>query len=335
MRLPRAALASFTCAALFAAAPVRADPAAAEALFEEGVQLAERGQLLSACQKFEASEGLDVAVGTLLFLADCYERTGRLASAWSRFREAASLAHSQAMPDRERIATVRADALAPRMARVTVRVSAEPPPGIVVELGHQPVPKASWGSALPVDSGKLLLEASAPGYAPFRREITIADGARVDVPLPQLEALTGGESTPQQVTLRPVRPEAPRSSVKTTHAVDRGYAARVTGATLAVWGGLGLAAGGVLTALAATRNDKSRDYCPESERLCTQRGVELRHEAQKLADSATISLAVGGGLLAAGLVVYWAAPRGATERVSLLLAPDAHGGVSCSARGVF
>ncbi len=58
------------------ATPAAADPSAAEALFEEGVALSERGALTEACSKFEASEALDVAVGTLLRLADCYDEPG-------------------------------------------------------------------------------------------------------------------------------------------------------------------------------------------------------------------------------------------------------------------
>src|SRR3954466_12003082 len=84
---------------LFCATKAEADPAAAEALFEEGVNLSERGAYAQACEKFEASEALAVAVGTLLRLGDCYEKTQRLASAWSRFREAASLAQAQAIPE--------------------------------------------------------------------------------------------------------------------------------------------------------------------------------------------------------------------------------------------
>ena len=336
-RAARIIAGAWACAALFAAASARADPAAAEALFEEGVQLSERGQLIAACQKFEASESLDVAVGTLLRLADCYERTGRLASAWSRFREAASLAQTQAMPDRERIASVRADALAPRMARLTLRVSGKSPVGMVVELDRLSVPKASWGSALPVDAGQLSIVASAPGYVPFRREVSLVDGARVEVTLPPLEEDAAASATLVPTKLRriPADTAAPPASIGKTRTVDRGYAARVTGATLAVWGGLGLATGGVLTILAARRNDNSRDYCAENQRFCSARGVQLRQEAQRLADAATVSVAVGGGLLAAGLVVYWAAPRGATERVALTVAPDLRGGFSCAAQGAF
>jgi len=74
---------------------------------------------------------------------------------------------------------------------------------------------------------------------------------------------------------------------------DHGYAARVLGATFMVVGGAGLATGGVLTVLAAKRNDHSLDYCGNDRRFCTPRGVELRREAGTLADAATLSVGCG------------------------------------------
>jgi hypothetical protein len=319
--------------------PVRAEPAVAEVLFDEGVELAANGDLKQACQKFEASESLDVAVGTLLRLGDCYERTGRLASAWSRFREAASLAQAQGMSDRQRIARVRADALSARMARVSLHPPTEPPADLRIVVAGTEVPRASWGSALPVDAGTTLIEASAPGRVPFRREVSIPadDGALVDVTIPALEPVRPEPTQVQVVALRPRA--APARPIDPGHApqlVDRGYAARATGVTLAVVGGLGLATSGMLSLLAKKRDKSSLEYCPEDERLCSARGVQLRREAIKLADAATVSVAVGGGLLAAGLVVYLAAPKAATEHTSLAFAADVrNGGVTLRAKAEF
>src|SRR5689334_20626402 len=71
-----------------------ADKAAAEALFDEGVKLLQKGKYEEACKKLEASERVDSGIGTLLYLADCYEKLGKTASAWATFRAAASKAQS-------------------------------------------------------------------------------------------------------------------------------------------------------------------------------------------------------------------------------------------------
>jgi hypothetical protein len=323
----------------------RADPRAAEALFEEGVRLADRGAFAQACVKFEASEALDVAVGTLLRLADCYERTGRLASAWSRFREAASLAQVQAMPEREHIANVRANALEPKMARLTISVPPRPPSGYSLQLDGTVVPPGSWGTALPVDPGTLTVEASAPGYLTFIRKISVSPspGVRTELQVPLLEPEPRPLPAPSPLQA-PAEPASalPASALGAASdrgrtASDRGYAARVLGATFGVVGGASLATGGVLAVLAAKRNDHSLDYCGKDPRFCTPRGVQLRREAGSLADAATLSAAAGGVLLVTGFVVYTAAPSGhSAERVSVSATPQvAAKGVTLQLRGAF
>jgi thioredoxin-like negative regulator of GroEL len=59
--------------------------AAVEGLFAEGKKLAAEGKLAEACPKFLASYNLENRSGALLNLADCYEKTGQLATAWARF----------------------------------------------------------------------------------------------------------------------------------------------------------------------------------------------------------------------------------------------------------
>jgi len=337
MRHPGSWLSGSLLATLLGVAtPAAADPAAAELLFDEGVRLAARGDLQGACRKFEASEAVDVAVGTLLRLADCYERTGRLASAWSRFREAASLARTQSMDDRQRIATIRADALSPRMARLRIHAPLTSVPNLRIVLGEDEVPQASWDSPLPVNAGSLVLEASAPGYLPYRREVVVpaVDGAVLDVTVPPLER-TLPVTTTEQPTTRSITVRSPPVT-PATEIVDHGYATRVVGATFAVLGGMGLATSGVLTVLAKRHNDASLADCPDDKRHCTALGVQKRREAIKLANAATVSVSVGGGLLLTGLIVYWVAPKPTTERVSIGFAPDPlHRGGSLRLEGAF
>src|SRR5262245_1711819 len=67
------------------------DLAAAEALFREARAAMQSGDFDAACAKFEESERLDKAPGTVLNLAECEEKRGRVATAWGHLRRAVDM----------------------------------------------------------------------------------------------------------------------------------------------------------------------------------------------------------------------------------------------------
>ena len=107
-----------------------ADPAAADALFQDGRRLMEEKRTSEACTKFDSAYKEEPTLGTLLNLANCREVEGRLATAWARWNEAEAKAH-QAGDDRESLAKDRKESLAPRLPKITIVVT-NPKPGIQV-----------------------------------------------------------------------------------------------------------------------------------------------------------------------------------------------------------
>src|SRR5689334_25276356 len=133
-----AALAALTLASGSAFAQQR-DATTGEALFRAGRTAAEKDDYSTACPKFEESNRLDPALGTVFNLADCDEHIGKIATAWQLFKEVA-----QRLPpgdDRIGIANGRAAALEPRLPKLLLKVKTPLPSGTTVlrdgvELGN-------------------------------------------------------------------------------------------------------------------------------------------------------------------------------------------------------
>ncbi len=166
--------------------PTAQQKAAAEALFEEGKRLKKEGKFLEAAQKLEQSQKLDPGIGTLLHLAEAYEKAGLTASAWGNYREAAAIAQKEA-DAREKVATERAAKLEPKLARLRVELGANAAiPGLVVKRDRVTLDAAAAAVALPVDAGSVVVEVSAPGYQSFGQTLTVADEQQLVVQVPPL-----------------------------------------------------------------------------------------------------------------------------------------------------
>jgi hypothetical protein len=169
-----------------AAARAGGSEAAAEALFLEAQKLVKQKKFAEACPKFEESNKLDRGAGTLIHLANCYEKNKQAASAWATYKEAASAAQALGRADWQKLATQRANALEPKLARLTIQVS-EPVDKLEVTKDGVPLSKPSWGVALPVDIGAHTITASAPGHEPFTTTANIAkDGEKMEIAVPKL-----------------------------------------------------------------------------------------------------------------------------------------------------
>src|SRR5258705_7891007 len=164
------------------------DPAGAEKLFAEARKLLDAGKYAEACQRLADSQKLDPGVGTLLTLAQCYEKMGRTATAWATYHEAAAAARANGQADREKKAARAADTLEPNLPKLTVTVpDSAVEKGVEVKRNGAPVPKSLWGVSEPVDPGEYVIEARATGRKPWSTRVKAEPGRATAVILPPLD----------------------------------------------------------------------------------------------------------------------------------------------------
>jgi hypothetical protein len=161
-----------------------ADPAA-EKLFQDGRAALAAGKLDEACDAFRRSDAIEPRVGTLLNLADCEERRGKLATAWGHFVEAEARAR-QVNDSRIKEATKRAAALAPKLPYLTIAIPTQARvAGLTLKRNEVVIAPAQWDQRLPVDPGTHEVQVEAPGHLPWRTTVVLAEAKadRIEVPV--------------------------------------------------------------------------------------------------------------------------------------------------------
>jgi hypothetical protein len=185
---------------LFGVSRAHAQNAQAERLFEEGNKLMADGKLAQACAAFEASNRVEPRAGTLIQLGECRERNQQFASAWSAYKDALNLATD---PRKQKFATTKAAALAPRLSYLTVAVSDQSRiRGLVLTRNGTSLDPMLWNRTLPVDGGDHVITARAPGYETWQKTVHVpVERAKLSVDVPALAktskvTASGGTSPP-------------------------------------------------------------------------------------------------------------------------------------------
>ncbi len=315
------------------AAPVHADSAAAESLFRDGRALIKQGKLAQGCEKIQASQKIEASVGTLLNLGDCREKLGQLASAWAAFREAEALAKRKGNDGkRQAEASRRASALEPRLSNLVIEVPS-PVEGLVIKRDNEIVDRGGWNTPLPVDPSAHVVVAEAPGYKPWKLEVTVDPRSRRRiVQVPRLERLAVTETPTDSPIPPPVIVTQPTTAVlvkprprSRTWSTTRGVAVAV-----GVLGAGSLVTGAYFGSRADDLQKQSDAICPTL--ACDDpEGLRLNDKAQKQASRANIAFGLGGAAaVAAG--VMWFLGKPDDEMVVAPVMSDSQAGVSLRGR---
>jgi hypothetical protein len=274
------------------------DPVAADALFQAGKQLIADKKFADACTKFDASYKLDPTLGTLLNLADCYEKASRFATSWSTWGKAME----QAQRDKDAradYAKERRDALVPKLPRVVINAYGMMP-GIDVFWDGNKVAQGVFGTEMPSDAldHKLVVRRD-DGVVLLQKDVhLLEDGKKTNV---SIDVVALNREHP-----RGVLPEEPSPSAHRNAQSSAGL----------VIGSVGLAAlltaGGLELGALLKRNEADApNACVNN--FCTPKGIDAIATARTYADA-------GQWIGVAGLVVF---SVGATLFVAAPSAPAA------------
>lgn len=292
--------------AMLAAGAAHAQPgdgekkAAAQALFDEARTLSASGKHAEACPKLAESLRLDPSMGTRFYLAECLEHTGKLASAWTYYLEVADGARAAGQKDREKFAADRAEALRPRLPRLSIQVpkAARAAGGLEIKRNGVVVGAAQWGVAIPIDLGPHAISARAPGKKAWATEVIAKqEGESLAIVVPAL-AVPASPPPPRVAKIDPPAPPPPPPSAWP--------ARRIGGVVVGVAGAASLVASFAVGAAAISKKSASNEPgggCDEATNVCNAKGLATRNEGLALATGSTVAFVAGLAAIGTGVVL--------------------------------
>ena len=302
-----------------------AQNADAEALFTEGETLEASGKVPEACDAFEASNRIEPRAGTLIRLGQCRETQGRLASAWSAYKDALTRVKD---PAKKLIAEQRIASLEARLSYLTVLVPDESRiDGLTIVRNGKELDAALWNRAAPVDGGVYTVGGRAPGHEEWTTTVEVgAEGDKASIEVPrfkQLRELVESTTPPGgEVGGGEGEGEGPGSPGRFTPKRKIAIAA----------GGIGVAAlaGGLLFGMQAKGlEDDAFALCPDPATPCGNAAAaqDKLEQGQSKAMLANIAYGVGGAAVI-GAAVLWFTGAPAAEPARVGLRPNLRPGYS-------
>ncbi len=270
------------------AAPSKADTAAAQRLFDEGLSLMEAKRYAEACPRLLQSQKLDPGMGTKFRLAECYEAAGLTGSAWRLFTEVAAEARAAGRADRAGQAASKAEALKSKVPFVTLQLapSVASAKGLSLSIDGEPLPGADVRAPIPVDPGARKLALTADGKGTFEKSF---------------RALEGGT---EQIAVREL-PDAGLGSQRIVAIVVGAFGLASVGTGI----GVGL--------LAKSTWDDALVGCSGGVTTkCTDEAIDQGRHAELYSHLSTAAFVVGGVAIAVAPILFFTAPSGGRAVVS-------------------
>lgn len=271
------------------------DPTIAREQLKIGYMLAQEGKCDEALPHLEESLRLDPKPITLINLADCEEKLGKLTDAMSHWVDARARAQAERLRPIEEEATVRATTLEPRLPRLTIVLSPRAPTDTIVERDGRTLGAPSIGIPLPVDPGRHAIVVRAKGREDATVLVDLGEGesTRVEVEPGAVVASAIAVTEPPTVGV------APRGRA-TSPLAFVGFGAAVVGA----------AVGSVTGIMALGAGADAKSACPD-QRCRDPRALDDVRAGQTLGTVSTIAFVAAGVGAAVGVYgLLWGGKSG-------------------------
>lgn len=166
------------------------------------------GKTDEACEKFAESQKAAPRAGTLLELASCHEKQGKIATAWSEYIDAEADARKEGNKPVEKDAQGRSRKIEIKVPRVTVTVPvAVSVQGLEVKIDGVLIDRGDWGKPRPIDPGDHKITATAPNKKDGEQAFSIKVAEKKSVAIAALVDGAPSTPTPPPTTDKP-KPDA-------------------------------------------------------------------------------------------------------------------------------
>lgn len=272
--------------------------AAARTLATDGLRAVEAERWEEGLELFERAEALIHAPTHLLYIARANVELGKLVRANEAYmkilREPLNLKAPKAFLEARRTAVDEQAALAPRLPKITILVSGEHKSEATVTIGREVVARELVGVAFPIDPGKHVLVATAPGWASDEMEVSLSEGASETVTLEL-------KRKPSSVAPLPEAVESP-----TPNETSSSKFSPLTWVAFGV-GAAGIGAGTFFLIQNRTKHDDANALCGDGRCPAARREEieSLDSEAKSAATFAWIGYGVGAAGVIAGTTLLF------------------------------
>jgi hypothetical protein len=242
------------------------------------------GDLPTACARLDESLKLDPAVGTLLNLATCEERSGKLVAALEHFKLALSRLGTGDF--RVGFTNEQITLLARRVPRLTLHFATPPPRRTRVTCDGIEV--TSFDAPIVVDPGTHRIVVEHPGRPSRRLETSVHEGEekRIEVEVASAAPVFAVAPTP------PAREPSDRWRALTFGALGIG--------------GIGIATGTITGIMAINAADTYKEHCVNG--ACDPEGLSAAETGRTVSVVSPIAFAVGAAFAALGAALFFTRP---------------------------